>query len=79
MFLSSTEILCSFDLGTYWESHQKLSKDRFPEAIDRQESSPPDENIRKGGENNLWNNGDVWLLMGLGELGVGNQVRVQGC
>ncbi|GAB5575559.1 serine protease 40-like [Prionailurus iriomotensis] len=70
---SDTEILCSFDLGAYWESHQKLSKDRFPEATDRQESSPPDENIRKGGESNLWNNGshepsDYQVLLGYHQL-----------
>ena len=55
-FLSSTKILCSFDSVTCWKSHQKLSKDKCPEAMANNETYL---NIRKEGKRSLWNNGGV--------------------
>lgn len=34
-FLSRTKTLCLFDSITCWVSHEKLSKDKYPEAMDR--------------------------------------------
>ena len=55
-FLSSTKTLCSFDSITCWVSHEKLSKDKYPEAMDSNQTYL---NIRKEGERILWNSGGV--------------------
>lgn len=73
LFLSSTDIFCSFDLGTYRGSHQTLSKDRCPEATDRQ----PTQLIRLLGRRELplekW-----WYLVLTSVEGVGGRQSGQG-